>query len=184
MVDWHLLPGETLIHQTKISRMVFFRYYFLVLVLLGMSAYMNLSEQIKALNIPTLEASGALIILALIITFIAERFTGREIVGLTTERVLIRKRGLTDEEMESDDAKKGVSGIFGAVRMEAIKLETITNVQVRETLGQRIFGMGDLAVMAGNEEHVIKDLHHPFDIEKAIYRIIEKKGENANKNRG
>ncbi len=177
MVDWHLLPGETLIHQTKISRMVFLRYYFFALVLLGFSIAIQFSKEAKALNLPILEISGGLIFLAAIITFIAERFCGRETVALTTERILIRKRGVTDEEIESDDAKKGISSIFGSVRMEALKLETITNVQVRQEMRQRILGMGDLAIMAGNEEHVIKDLHHPFDIEKAIYRIIEKRGE-------
>ncbi len=179
MVDWHLLPGERAIHETKMSRMIFWNYYFFVVALLALSAAINLIdfEAYGAPQVPKLELSGALIFVAALITLIAERFTTREMVLLTTERVLVRKRGLSDEEMEKSDVKSGISGAFGAVRMEALKLETITNVQVRQTMGQRIMGMGDLAIMAGNEEHVVKDLHHPFDIEKAIYRIVEKRRE-------
>lgn len=184
MVDWHLLPGEKAIHETKISRMIFWNYYFAVLVLLALSAFVNFTDFRKyGVKLPVLEISGAMILLAGIIAFIAERLTAREMVLLTTERVLIRKRGLDDYEMENNDIKSSAVGMIGTVRMEALKLETITNVQVRQTMTQRILGMGDLAILAGQQEHIVKDMHHPFDIERAIYRIIEKKSEakdNAN----
>jgi len=32
-------------------------------------------------------------------------------------------------------------------------------------------------ILAGMEEHIVRDLHHPFEVERAIYRIIEKKNE-------
>lgn len=184
MVDWHLLPGEKAIHETKISRMIFWNYYFFAVALLALSAFVNFTDFTKyGVEIPKLEASGAMIAIAGIISFIAERLTAREMVLLTTERVLVRKRGLTDEEMEKNDLKSSASGMIGTVRMEALKLETITNVQVRQTMMQRILGMGDIAILAGNQEHIVKDMHHPFDIERAIYRIIEKKSENvANRN--
>lgn len=184
MVDWHLLQGEKAIHETKISRMIFWNYYFLAIVLLALSAFVNFTDFRKyGVAIPTLEVSGAMIVIAGIVAFIAERLTSREMVLLTTERVLIRKRGLNDDEMENNDVKSSAVGMIGTVRMEALKLETITNVQVRQTMTQRILGMGDLAILSGYEEHVIKDLHHPFDIERAIYRIIEKKSEKtANSN--
>ena len=182
MVDWHLLPNESSIHETKISRMVFWNYYFIAIAVLILSAVINLTDySMYNIVVPKLQISGGLIVVAAALAFIAERFTSREMVLLTTERILIRKRGLNDDELEDTGVKKGVSSVLGSVRMEALKLETITNVQVRQTVGQRIFGMGDLAILAGNEEHVVKDLHHPFDIEKAIYRIIEKRGESATK---
>ncbi len=180
MVDWHLLPGEKAIHETKISRMIFWKYYFIAVALLALSAFVNFTDFSKyGVAMPKLEASGAMIALAGIIAFIAERLTAREMVLLTTERVLIRKRGLNDDEMENSDVKSSVAGMIGAVRMEALKLETITNVQVRQTMMQRILGMGDIAILAGQQEHVVKDMHHPFDIERAIYRIIEKKSESV-----
>ena len=181
MVDWHLLQGEKAIHETKISRMIFWNYYFVAIVLLSLSAFVNLTDFSKyGVAIPVLEVSGAMIFLAGVIAFIAERLTSREMVLLTTERVLIRKRGLNDEELENNDVKSSAVGMIGTVRMEALKLETISNVQVRQTMTQRILGMGDLAILAGQQEHIVKDMHHPFDIERAIYRIIEKKSESRN----
>lgn|GEM_PF-1846149 len=186
MVDWHLLQGEKAIHETKISRMIFWNYYFVAVAMLALSVFVNYTDFSKyGVAIPKLEVSGAMIAIALIISFIAERLTAREMILLTTERVLVRKRGLDDSEMEKNDLKSSASGVIGTVRMEALKLETITNVQVRQTMMQRILGMGDIAILAGNQEHVVMDMHHPFDIERAIYRIIEKKGEaSANKNAG
>ncbi|MBU4246232.1 MAG: PH domain-containing protein [Nanoarchaeota archaeon] len=184
MVDWHLLPGEKAIHETKISRMIFWKYYFIAVALLALSVFVNFTDFSKYnVAIPKLEVSGAMIAIAGIIAFVAERLAAREMVLLTTERVMIRKRGLNDDEMGNSDIKSSAVGMVGTVRMEALKLETITNVQVRQTMIQRILGMGDIAILSGYEEHVVKDLHHPFDIERAIYRIIEKKSESrANAN--
>jgi len=182
MVNWHLLPGERAIHETKMSRLVFWNYYFLALVLLLISAAVNLID-FAAYNVPVqipkLEISGTLIVISIVITLIAERFTTREMVLITTERVLIRKRGLGDDDIEKSDVKSGITGTIGSVRTEALKLEMITNVQVRQTMGQRIMGMGDLVILAGMEDHIVRDLHHPFDIERAIYRIIEKKNDKG-----
>ncbi len=180
MVNWHLLQGEKAIHETKISRMIFWNYYFFAVALLALSAFVNFTDFSKyGIEIPKLEVSGAMIAIAGIITLIAEKLATREMVLLTTERVLVRKRGLSDEEMEKNDIKSSASGMLGTVRMEALKLETISNVQVRQTMSQRVLGMGDIAILAGQQEHVVKDMHHPFDIERAIYRIIEKRSDIA-----
>lgn len=179
MVDWHLLSGERKIHEAKMSRIVFWNYYFFAVILLAVSAAVNFVDfaAYGAPEIPRLQTSGALILIASIVVLLAERFTTREMVLLTTERVLVRKRGLADAEMEDSDMKKGVASSFGSVRMEALKLETITNVQVRQSIGHRLLGIGDLVILAGYEEHIIKDLHNPFEIERVIYRVIEKKNE-------
>jgi len=80
MVDWHLLPGEREIHETKMSRIIFWNYYFLAIVLLLVSAAVNLIDFASYniyTQIPKLEISGVLIAIATIVTIIAERFTTR-----------------------------------------------------------------------------------------------------------
>ncbi len=159
MVNWHLLPNEKKIHNTTMSRKVFLKYYFgaALFIILALAAFM-LPYLIPDLPIPPYIAGIVLIFLSFIPVGIAETKKRREMILITTERILVRKFDKST----------------GSVNIEAIPFDKLTNVRVKQTRTQRMLHIGDVVFVVAAAEHILKDIDSPYLIEKAIYRIIEK----------
>ncbi len=162
MVNWNLLPGEKKIHLTKMSRVVFLKSYILSAVLV-LVAFVSLFLPIELFNFVLF---FLFIVLSIVPYFLAEGKRKKEMVLITTARVLIRKKS-------SDPASKGT------IEEETISFDKITNVQVRQTKKQRMLKMGDVIFKIPGEEHTITDIHDPHAIERAVYKIL-----NIEKQRG
>ena len=154
MVNWNLLPNERKIHLTKMSRVVFLKMYLISAAIILVSFVM--------LFIPL---GGIQYVLFLLFLFasavpalLVEQKRKREMVLITTERVLIRKKS---QDLETK----------GTIQEETILFDKLTNVQVRQTRKQRMLKMGDIVFKIPGEEHTITDIHDPHALERAIYKI-------------
>lgn len=166
MVDWHILPNEKKIHQTMMSRKVFLRYYlvFLVLSILAVLSFMEsyiLTELFRLVPASSSTIAAVFFVIALIFYFIGESRCSREMILITTDRVIVRKSG----------------NVGSSVNIETIPFNKLTNVRVRQTMRQRILNIGDVIFVVVAEEHILKDIDSPYTIEKAVYKIIEKEKE-------
>ncbi|MCK4550511.1 MAG: hypothetical protein KAT91_01010 [Candidatus Aenigmarchaeota archaeon] len=162
MVNWNLLPNEKKIHLTKMSRVVFLKAYLIsfALILIGIVLlFLPLGSFKYIIFILFLGASA-------IPALLVENKRKREMVLITTERVLIRKKSSNPESK-------------GTIQEETILFDKITNVQVRQTKKQRMLKMGDVIFKIPGEEHTITDIHDPHAIERAVYKIL-----NIEKQRG
>ncbi len=159
MVNWHLLPNEKKIHNTTMSRKVFLKYYFaaVMLVVLSLAVFM-MPYLMPSLPIPAEIVGIVLIVLALVPAGIAETKKCREMILITTDRILVRK----------------FDNVSGSVNIEAIPFDKLTNVRVKQTRTQRMLHIGDVVFVIVTTEHVLKDIDNPYKIEKAVYRIMEK----------
>ncbi|MCK5474171.1 MAG: hypothetical protein KAI53_02090 [Candidatus Aenigmarchaeota archaeon] len=162
MVNWNLLPDEKKIHLTKMSRVVFLKAYlisFALILIGGALLFLPLGSLKYTAFVLFLGASA-------IPAFLVEQKRKREMVLITTERVLIRKK--------SNDPE-----YYGIIQEETILFNKLTNVQVRQTKKQRMLKMGDVIFKIPGEEHIITDIHDPHAIERAVYKIL-----NIEKQRG
>ncbi len=166
MVNWHLIPNEKKIHNTTMSRKVFLKYYLgaALLIILALVAF-ALPYLMPDLPIPPHIAGIVLIFLALIPAGIAETKKRREMILITTDRILVRKFDKS----------------AGSVNIEAIPFDKLTNVRVKQTRTQRMLHIGDVVFVVVSTEHILKDIDSPYTIEKAVYRIIEKEKTRARK---
>ena len=159
MVNWHLLPNEKKIHDTTMSRKVFLKYYLasLLIIILAFTSF-ALPYLMPGFPIPPYIAGTVLIFLSLIPAGIAERKKRREMILITTDRILVRKFDKST----------------GSVNIEAIPFDKLTNIRVRQTRTQRMLHIGDVVFIVVSAEHILKDIDSPYKIEKAVYRIMEK----------
>ena len=159
MVNWHLLANEKKIHETTMSRKVFLKFYLggIVLVVLAVVAFV-LPFVMPNLPVSPYIAGVVLVVAALVLLGVGERKKRREMILITTERVLVRK---FDEKTKE-------------VNIEAIPFDKLTNVRVRQTRTQRMLNIGDVVFIVVSVEHVLKNIDSPHMIERAVYKIIEK----------
>ena len=154
MVNWNLLPNEKKIHLTKMSRVVFLKMYLIsaaIILISFVMLYLPIGGVKYGLFLLFLFASAVPVLLV-------EQKRKREMVLITTERVLIRKKS---QDLETK----------GTIEEETILFDKLTNVQVRQTRKQRILKMGDIVFKIPGEEHTITDIHDPHALERAIYKI-------------
>ncbi len=165
MVNWHLLANEKKIHHTTMSRKVFLKYYVLgmVLAVLGVTAFVVPFVMGDVLPVSPYAAGVVLLVLSAVPIGIGEWRKRREMILITTERVLVRK---LDEKS-------------GGVNIEAIPFDKLTNVRVRQSRMQRVMNIGDVVFVVVSEEHVLKDIDSPYMVERAVYKIIEKEKERG-----
>ncbi|MEA3343334.1 MAG: PH domain-containing protein [archaeon] len=165
MVNWHLLANEKKIHHTTMSRKVFLKFYIfgILLVALAVAAFVAPFVIGDVLPVSPHVAGVVLLVLSAVPIGIAERKKGREMILITTERVLVRKY---DEKS-------------GGVNIEAIPFDKLTNVRVRQTRMQRMLNIGDVVFVVVSAEHVLKDIDSPYAVERAVYKIIEKEKERG-----
>ncbi len=154
MVNWHLLPNERKIHQASVSRKLFFTYYFVVALFFVAAVGINFIDY----PIPKLYPSLALLAGGFIALFAVERKRSMEVMLITDERVLILRQP---------------EGLRGPMTMESIQFDKLSNVQVVQTRKQRIIGTGDVVFRLPGEEHTVTDIARPYEIERAIYRILD-----------
>ena len=166
MVNWHLIPNEKKIHDTTMSRKVFLKYYLgaIILIILAIAA-LSLPFVMPDIPIPSYIAGTVLILLSLIPAGIAEMKRRREMILITTDRILVRK----------------FDKPTGSVNIEAIPFDKLTNIRVKQTRTQRMLHIGDVVFIVASTEHILKDVDSPYVIEKAVYRIIEKEKARARK---
>lgn len=166
MVNWHLIPNEKKIHDTTMSRKVFLKYYLgaIILIILAIAAF-SLPFVMPDIPIPSYIAGTVLILLSLIPAGIAEMKRRREMILITTDRILVRK----------------FDKPTGSVNIEAIPFDKLTNIRVKQTRTQRMLHIGDVVFIVASTEHILKDVDSPYVIEKAVYRIIEKEKARARK---
>ncbi len=166
MVNWHLIPNEKKIHNTTMSRKVFLKYYLgaIILIILAIAA-LSLPFVMPDIPIPSYIAGTVLILLSLIPAGIAEMKRRREMILITTDRILVRK----------------FDKPTGSVNIEAIPFDKLTNIRVKQTRTQRMLHIGDVVFIIASVEHILKDVDSPYVIEKAVYRIIEKEKARARK---
>ncbi|MFH1127451.1 MAG: PH domain-containing protein [archaeon] len=161
MVNWHLLPGEKKIHETTMSRKVFLKFYIAGIALIILAVAVFASPLILTLPVSPEILGVVLIVASLIPLGIGENNKRREMILITTDRVLVRK---------SDN-------VMGGINIEAIPFDKLTNVRVKQTRTQRMLGIGDVEFVVVSTAHILKDIDDPYKIEKAVYRIIEKEKE-------
>ncbi|MCK5698520.1 MAG: hypothetical protein KAH93_01630, partial [Candidatus Aenigmarchaeota archaeon] len=115
MVNWHLIPNEKKIHDTTMSRKVFLKYYLgaIILIILAIAAF-SLPFVMPDIPIPSYIAGTVLILLSLIPAGIAEMKRRREMILITTDRILVRK----------------FDKPTGSVNIEAIPFDKLTNIRV------------------------------------------------------
>ena len=154
MVNWHLLPNEKRIHQASVSRKLFFSYYFVVALFFVAAVGINFIDY----PIPKLYPPIALLVGGFIAYLAVERKRDMEIMLITDERVLILRRP---------------EGVRGSMTMESIPFDKLSNVQVVQTRKQRIMGTGDVVFKLPGEEHTVTDIAQPYELERAIYRILD-----------
>ncbi|MCK5234033.1 MAG: PH domain-containing protein [Candidatus Aenigmarchaeota archaeon] len=154
MVNWHLLPNEKKIHQASVSRKLFYSYYFVVALFFVAAVGINFIDY----PLPKMESSIALLAGGFIALFAVERKRSMEVMLITDERVLILRQP---------------DGVRGPMTMESIPFDKLSNVQVVQTRKQRILGTGDVVFRLPGEEHTVTDIAHPYEIERAIYRILD-----------
>ena len=90
-VNWHLLGDEKPIHECRVSWKMYGTYYLAGFLLFGLSAYLYFFlSDIAYVRQP--HTSIILSIIGLILLFMARLKSRKELVLLTTERLLIRKK--------------------------------------------------------------------------------------------
>ncbi len=159
-MGFNLLPNEKKIHKTKMSRKVFLKYYITSFILFASAVYAAFFVSLAFISSYVLGAFLLLVSAAL--SLFGEYRRGREIILMTTERILVQKSG-----------QKG----RGSKEIEAFPLGSITNISVNQNLKQRILGIGDIVFKLSMEEHVITSIDNPHEIESAIYKIIDREKE-------
>lgn len=154
MVDWHLVPDEKKIHEVAVSRMLFLSNYALVALFFAAAGGVLFVDYV----FPKFYASLFLAACGLVALFVVENKRSTEVMLITNQRVLIRRQ-------------QGMVG--GPVTLESIPFEKLSNVQVMQSMRQRIYGIGNVVFRLPGEEHIVTDISHPYEIERAIYRILE-----------
>lgn len=154
MTDWHLVPDEKKIHEVAVSRMLFLSNYALVALFFAAAIGVFFIDY----DFPKIYASLFLAGGGLVALFAVENKRSSEVMLITNQRVMIRRQ-------------EGVVG--GQITLESIPFEKLSNVQVMQTTRQRIYGIGNVVFRLPAEEHVVTDISHPYEIERAIYRILE-----------
>lgn len=158
-VNWHLLGDEKPIHECRVSWKMYGLYYLAGFFLLGIAGYLYFFlYDIAYVRQPA--TSIVLATIGFILVSMARWKSRKELVLLTTERLLIRK--------------KSGEGMFKETNIEALAFNKIDDVQVHQTFLQKIFGMGDLHFRVSGQEHLLENMDNPQELERAIYRILEK----------
>lgn len=165
MVNWHLLPDEKKIHETQISRKLpYFLKFYLIIGFLVISAIWLLFSNLT-LPVSKYLLSLVLIVIAVLIDFvIVGRERKREMILLTTNRILVRKQG---GGLMKDLEK-------GQVKTEQIDLDSIVNISVSQQgfLKSKILNIGDITFVVSGIDHVVRNVDDPYKMERAVYRII------------
>lgn len=154
MVDWHLVPNEKKIHEVAVSRKLFISSYFIAALFFIASAGAPFIDY----DFPKFYVSSALVVGGFMSLLAIERKRSSEVMLITDHRVLIMRQP---------------GGVGGPITMESIPFDKLSNVQISQTTKQRIYGVGDIIFKLPSEEHVVNDISHPYEIERAIYRILE-----------
>lgn len=154
MVNWHLVPDEKKIHEVEVSRKLFLSNYLISALFFAGAGGVFLIDY----DFPKLYASALLAFGGLVTLFAVERKRSNEMMLITNQRVLIMRQP---------------DGVRGSMTLESIPFEKLSNVQVMQTAKQRVYGIGDVVFKLPGEEHVVTDIAHPYEIERAIYRILE-----------
>ena len=163
MVDWHLLPNEIKIHESKLSWKVFWKKYLVSLILLfgGIYTYLFLENAYK------LMLSISMVFAGLVIFQLTNFQRGKERVLLTTERIIIRKVG--GGLIHDVEAKR--------IDMEQIRLSEIVNISVKQKsfVERRLLNLGDIVIkVRSGDEYKILRIDNPYELERAIYHLLER----------
>ena len=156
MVNWHLLPGEIKIYETKTSWKIYWREYLLAFLVFSAGAYFLLYNPIA--QIPYQYSSGFLFAVFIVLFMKPTIKRRKEMVLITNERVLIRRGGMFSKQ----------------TNLEAVTYNNLINVRVLQNRFQKTFNLGDIVFLLSGDEHKITDIDNPYAIERAVYKIIEK----------
>ncbi len=147
-------PEDRLIYRTAPSRLIFFHYYLLIVILAGLSAGMSLGY--LQFDLPDIAGFDldlyvplAAAVLALLLFFYAElkRMLRRYMVF---ENRVARREGILSK------------------RIQYMPYNKVERLELNQSIIKRIFGIGDLHIDTGEDKMIFQAIRRPANVERLV----------------
>jgi uncharacterized membrane protein YdbT with pleckstrin-like domain len=161
-VESHLVPGETVIYQTRLHWIVMLGHFVLGCLLLGLPGalllYYAVSQTgIESNTLRTMEGAGiALLVCGVVVILMGIVRRNATEIALTNRRVVIK------------------TGLVGRKTIELL-LNKVESIEVSETALGRMLGYGTIVVIGtGGTPEPFDQVAHPLEFRSRVQQQIEK----------
>jgi hypothetical protein len=161
-VESNLVPGETVIYQTRLHWIVMLGHLFIGCLLLGLPGVLLLyyafgHSEMEANTLHLTEGGGAALLVcgAIVILIGMVRRSGTE-MAVTNRRVVIK------------------TGLMSRKTIEML-LNKVESIEVSETTGGRMLGYGTIVMIGtGGTSEPFREVAHPLEFRNQVQQQIEK----------
>jgi acyl-coenzyme A synthetase/AMP-(fatty) acid ligase len=161
-VESHLVPGESVIYQTRLHWIVMLGHVVLGYLLLGLPGafliYYGVSQTgIETKTLHTMESGGiALLVCGVLVILMGMARRNATEMALTNRRVLIK------------------TGLVGRKTIELL-LNKVESIEVSETVLGRMLGYGTIVVIGtGGTPEPFDNVAHPLEFRSRVQQQLEK----------